>query len=53
MAQVKRFEDVLDRCEAYTSRMHNKLAIMISGMHIDCLKVVAFEWFTVGYQGEN
>ena len=47
MAQVKRFEDVPDRCEAYTLCMYNELAIMIGGLHIDCLEVAAFDWFTV------
>ena len=50
VAQVKRFEDVPDRCEAYTAHMHNELAQKIGGMHIDCLEVSLFDWFTIGYQ---
>ena len=53
MAQVKIFEDVPDYCEAYTLHIHNKLAIMISSMHIDCFEVANFHWFTVGYQNAN
>ena len=50
VAQVKWFEDVTECCEAYTARMHNKLATMIGGMHIDCLEVASFDWFLIGYQ---
>ena len=53
MVQVKRFEDVPDRCEAYTARMHNELALMISDMPRDCFEVVAFDWYTVAYQNAN
>ena len=45
VAEVKRFEDVLDRCEAYTARMHNALATIIGGMHIDFLEVAILNWF--------
>ena len=53
VAQVKRFENVPDRMEAYTARMHNELAHMISGMHIDCLEVAGFDWFTIALQNGN
>ena len=53
MAQVKRFEDVLDCCEAYTPRMHNELALMIGDMYIGCFEVADFDWFTVGLHSVN
>ena len=53
VAQVKRFENVSDRMEAYTARMHIELANMIGGMHIDCLEVAGFDWFTIALQNGN
>lgn len=53
LGEVKRFEDIPNRCEAYTPSMQRHLVKMAKNMPKDSLEVALVDWFAVGLQGGN
>ena len=50
LAQVKRFEEMPNRCEAYTPAMHKQFEKMIVGLNKNGFESSTFDWCTVGLQ---
>ena len=51
--QVKRFEKIPDKREAYTLAMQKELHSRMTSLPKDCLLVALFQWFGTALQGGN